>query len=92
MRKLDVSAWRRRGRSTTAGLILVYLAVLLVFSATTPRFRTGENAQNILIGYSHIAILAIGMTFPIVMAGIDLSIGSVLGLSGMVIFDLSVLS
>jgi ribose/xylose/arabinose/galactoside ABC-type transport system permease subunit len=70
----------------------VYLAVLLVFSIIAPRFRTGENAQNILIGYSHIGILAIGMTFPIVMAGIDLSIGSVLGFTGMVIFDLSVLT
>jgi ribose/xylose/arabinose/galactoside ABC-type transport system permease subunit len=82
--------WRRQGRSTTAGLALLWLVVLLAFSTVSADFRTGENAQNILLGYSHIAILAIGMTFPIILAGIDLSIGSVLGLIGMGVFDLSI--
>jgi ribose/xylose/arabinose/galactoside ABC-type transport system permease subunit len=87
---LGASGWRRQGRSTTAGLALLWLVVLVVFSTVSASFRTGENAQNLLLGYSHIAILAIGMTFPIILAGIDLSIGSVLGLVGMSVFDLSI--
>ncbi len=64
--------------------------MLVAFSTVSADFRTGENAQNVLLGYSHIAILAIGMTFPIILAGIDLSIGSVLGLVGIAVFDLSI--
>lgn len=79
-------------RSSAAGLAAFYAAVLVVFSVLAPRFRTEQNYQNLLIGFSHIAILAIGMSFPIILAGIDLSIGSIIGIVGMTVFDLSLIS
>lgn len=81
-----------KGNSSTVGLALFYLLVLIVFSVLSPDFRTEENFQNLLIGFSHVGILAIGMAFPIILAGIDLSVGSIVGVVGMVVFDLSVLS
>ena len=42
-------------------------------------------------GFSFVAILAIGQAFPILMRGIDLSIGAIVALTGMVAFDLTLM-
>jgi ribose/xylose/arabinose/galactoside ABC-type transport system permease subunit len=47
-----------------------------------PEFRTWDNAFLILLQVSVIGIIAIGMTFTIITAGIDLSVGSLLALAG----------
>ena len=41
-----------------------------------------------MAGYSFMAILAIGQAFPILLRGIDLSVGAIVALVGMVVFDL----
>jgi erythritol transport system permease protein len=67
-----------------ARAILVLLLLLITFTALTPAFLT---ANNLAILAKHVAIsalLAIGMTFVILTGGIDLSVGSVAGLGGMV--------
>lgn len=79
-------------RSSAAGLALFYALVLIIFSVLSQRFRTEDNYKNLLIGFSHIGILAIGMSFPILLAGIDLSVGSIIGVVGMTVFDLSLIS
>lgn len=67
-----------------------YLALILVFIAAiifSPRrggeivFLAPENLLNILRATSEIGIIAIGMTFVILVGGIDLSVGAVLGLA-----------
>ncbi|MGC5614945.1 ABC transporter permease [Georgenia sp. Z1491] len=67
-----------------------YVALLLVFVAAivfSPRrggeivFLNSENLLNIVRATSEIGIIAIGMTFVILIGGIDLSVGSVLGLA-----------
>lgn len=64
---------------------VVALAVVLVFfSIMAPNFL---STANFLIMFKHvaiIAILAVGMSFVILTGGIDLSVGSIVGLSGMV--------
>ena len=47
--------------------------------------------EDILAGYSFMAILAIGQAFPIIARGIDLSVGSNVGLGAMVLFDLNMI-
>lgn len=49
-----------------------------------PTFLTRENVLNVINQNADVAIIAIGMTMVIVTAGIDLSVGSVLALSGVV--------
>lgn len=64
---------------------LFALALLVVaFSAIAPSFLTSNNLVILTKHVAINAILAIGMTFVIVAGGIDLSVGSVAGLSGMV--------
>ncbi len=62
-----------------AGLVLVTWAALAVLS---PYFWTSDNITNILRQVSIAAIVAFGELFTIILAGIDLSVGSVAGLTG----------
>jgi ribose transport system permease protein len=76
-------AWHRLG---PARLILVILLGLLVaFSVVAPQsFPTSANFRNIAVDASVLLVLAVGQTFVIATAGIDLSVGSVLVFSGVV--------
>lgn len=61
---------------------LIALVVLIVIaSLLSDRFLTVPNLLNVLRQIAIVGILAMGMTFVILTAGIDLSIGSILGLS-----------
>lgn len=73
---------RMTGSNTLwTGLVLIGLCVL--FSAIRPdAFPTLFNAQNLLVQAAPLLMLAIGMTFVIITAGIDLSVGSVLVFAG----------
>ena len=64
--------------------VLVLLILLVAFSILTPSFLTANNLSILAKHVSINAILAIGMTFAILAGGIDLSVGSVAGLAGMV--------
>ena len=74
------------------GLVLV-LAGGLVFSPRrngTILFLTVDNLANIVRAVSETGIIAVGMTFVIIAGGIDLSVGAVLGLSGVTVATLMV--
>jgi ribose transport system permease protein/inositol transport system permease protein len=59
-------------------------ALIVLLSVLSPYFLSVSNFLNILLATSVIGVLAYGATFVIAAAGIDLSLGSVLGLSGVV--------
>lgn len=64
--------------------LLVLVALLILFGALSPAFLTSNNLTILLKHVAISAILALGMTFVVLTGGIDLSVGSVVGLSGMV--------
>ena len=64
---------------------LIFLIVLCVtFAVLEPAFLNTRNIFNVIRQVSIYGLLAIGMTFVILTAGIDLSIGSTLALAGLV--------
>lgn len=64
---------------------LVGLLILcIVISFITPRFLSVSNIKNILTQVSVNAVIAVGMSFVILTGGIDLSVGSILAISGAV--------
>src|SRR6266545_3841639 len=71
------------------GIGLALLLMIAVFSAMAPHFASVANFTNILTQISINTVIAVGMTFVILLGGIDLSVGSVLALAtiagGMVI-------
>ncbi len=60
------------------GIILVLL--FLFFAVTTPHFASFQNISNIFTQISINTIISVGMTFVILLGGIDLSVGSLLAL------------
>ncbi|HEB30511.1 MAG TPA: ABC transporter permease [Spirochaetes bacterium] len=67
------------GKSMVPAL-LVLLAILLVFfGLMTPYFITYTNFKAIISNFPIIAIMAVGMTFVLLIGGLDISVGSILG-------------
>jgi ribose transport system permease protein len=64
--------------------VAALLIMIVILSVTTNAFLTADNAWNILRQISVNLCLSIGMTLVVVSGGIDLSVGAVLGLSGVV--------
>jgi erythritol transport system permease protein len=60
------------------------IGIVIVFSSISSSFFTGSNLLVMTEHVAIVAIMAIGETFVILTAGIDLSVGSIAGLSGMV--------
>lgn len=72
-------------KNQTTQIVIVLLAITAVFSFLAPEaFFTLFNLRNIFINAAVFAILGIGMTFVIITAGIDLSIGSILVFSSVI--------
>src|SRR5262249_20211457 len=76
-----VLSGRSRGAGAFAGLILLCLLLWIL----TPFFLTVDNLLTVMEQSSISAIVAIGMTYVIVSGGIDLSVGSLLALAGVVL-------
>ncbi len=70
------------------GIVLAFLVLMAVLSVLSPAFLAVSNLFNVAQQVSINAIMAAGMTFVILTAGIDLSVGSVLALSGAVMAGL----
>ena len=66
------------------GLLFVILAIVVVMSFLSPVFLKPNNITNILRQISLNGILAVGMTFVILTGGIDLSVGSVVAITGVI--------
>ncbi|MBY3790819.1 ABC transporter permease [Rhodococcus fascians] len=66
-------------------LLFIFAALFVVASLVAPQFLTSQNLANLLQQSSLTGIVAIGMTLVILTAGIDLSVGSVAALAGMLV-------
>lgn len=72
----------RRYAATTEFTLLVLLAGLsLVLAWAKPQFLAWSNLQNLLLQVAGVAIPAAGMTLVIITGGIDVSVGSILGVA-----------
>lgn len=70
---------------STAFIFVVLLVLVLAFTVLRPEaFATVNNIRNIAVAASILLVLAVGQTYVIITAGIDLSVGSVLVFSGVV--------
>jgi len=67
------------------GTLLGLIGLCVVLWILTPHFLTVSNLLNVAQQTSINAIIAVGLTFVIITAGIDLSVGSILAFSGVVL-------
>jgi ribose transport system permease protein len=80
-----VNRWQRLATGSTTWIILILAAMIVVFSLMEPdSFATVNNFRNLATNAAILMVIAVGMTFVIITAGIDLSVGSVLVFAGVV--------
>jgi ribose transport system permease protein len=71
----------RRSLIQLAGMLPVLILICILFAVLSPNFLTENNIVNVVRQASINIVLAAGMTFVILTSGIDLAVGSVLGLT-----------
>jgi ribose transport system permease protein len=70
------------GLARTYSLYLAFVAIFVIFGFLNANFVSINNMLNIVVQSSIIAIIAVGQTMVILTSGIDLSVGSVVGMVG----------
>jgi ribose transport system permease protein len=79
------SVFERIAANGALRTLLILIAIVVVFSILQfNEFATVNNLRNVATDVSILLVLAVGMTFVIVTAGIDLSVGSILVFSGVI--------
>jgi len=71
------------------GLFIVFVALVVVFSAFNRNFLSGANASNLLRQTASTGIAAAGLVFVLVSGGIDISMGSTIFLSSVIVTTLA---
>jgi ribose/xylose/arabinose/galactoside ABC-type transport system permease subunit/ABC-type sugar transport system substrate-binding protein len=81
-----------RSKALPASLqtLFVLVGMVALFGIASPHFLSTDNLLNVMQQSAINAILGIGLTFVIISGGIDLSVGSILALCGLVVADLLV--
>ena len=65
----------------SAGAVTLVVILIVLMSTAFPTFLTGTNAGNVANQMVFVVLLSLGMTVVLITGGIDLSVGSVMGLS-----------
>lgn len=68
-------------RARELGIVLALAALVIVTGVANPRFLSGQSLRDLVLGAAILIVLAVGQTVVIITRNIDLSVGSVLGLS-----------
>lgn len=74
----------RRWLRVVPNITWILLGLLIVFSLSEPNFGTIDNAFNLIRQGAVLSIVGLGMMIAITSGGIDLAVGSLVGLSGVV--------
>ncbi len=79
-RALPAAAWH--GTRLYRPILLLTVLLTLALAFTQDGFATWQNTQNLLTGISGTWVIAMGMTFVLITAGADLSVGAISALTG----------
>lgn len=72
-------------RSKESAVFVLFLIVFGVFATLSDRFAVPDNLFNVARQYSELAVISVGLTMVIITGGIDISVGSVVGLSSILV-------
>lgn len=83
----SAATWKQRSSSwlIKGNLLIVFAAVCVIAAILSPDFLATRNLANLLQQSSLTGIIAVGMTLVILTSGIDLAVGSIAALSGMIV-------
>lgn len=86
----NVSITQRVRAVPALGLVALLLSLWAIAFVAVPRFDTASNFFNILRQSSDLIVVAVGIMFVLLIAGIDLSVGSIYGLTAVVLVTVMV--
>lgn len=72
-------------KSKESAVFALFVVVFATFALQTEKFATPDNLFNVARQYSELAVVSIGLTLVIITGGIDISVGSVVGLSSVLL-------
>jgi rhamnose transport system permease protein len=75
-------------RARELGIVLALIVLIAVTAAVNPRFLSGQSLRDLVLGAAILVVLAVGQTVVVITRNIDLSVGSVLGLSAFAVGSL----
>ena len=78
MPRIDLSGLKRYA------VLFILLALMVIFSLTSPYFLTARNLTNIITQNTYFIIVAVGLSFVMIGGGIDLSVGFQMSLVGVI--------
>src|SRR2546423_9958677 len=96
----EVESAKQRGRANQArlpgqvnrvrelGLLIVLILIVIIVGIQAPRFLSVDNFEQILLSVAILAIVAVGETLVVLTRNVDLSVGSMVGLTAFVTADL----
>jgi ribose/xylose/arabinose/galactoside ABC-type transport system permease subunit len=73
-----------RSKTPIASLIILYIAMVVIFASFSPYYLTIGNFRSIFNNFAVLGILSAGITIVMIGGGFDLSIGSTMGLIGII--------
>jgi len=80
-------AWVYRRTRVYAGALTALIVLCAYLIATQPFFLTRSNVFNILTGNADLMLVSIGLTFVVLSAGFDLSVGAMAAASGLAVYE-----
>lgn len=80
----DTGAFRKVLQTREIGILVPLVVICIITGLVNPAFLSIENILNVLRSISFTVIVGVGMTFVLISGGLDLSVGSVVGLTGMI--------
>jgi ribose transport system permease protein len=89
--KVFVSCIKRVSKQKEVPILIALLVLCAVIAIMSPFFLTWQNIFNVFRQFSVIAILAVGQALIIITGGIDLSVGALLGLMGVLAAQLALM-
>ncbi|MFC4561011.1 ABC transporter permease [Nocardiopsis mangrovi] len=84
------AAGRRFRQVRELGILLALVLLVAATTAYNPNFLSGQNIRDLLLGATLLTILAVGQSMVLITRNVDLSVGSVLGLSAFAVGTLFV--
>ncbi|WP_144110326.1 ABC transporter permease [Paraburkholderia sp. BCC1886] len=82
------NAYRRIELVQRYGILAIFLLLCITAAVSSPFFLTADNLLNVVRQVSVVGLTSLGMTFVILTAGIDLSVGSILALTTLAVAGL----
>ncbi len=85
MGNVKVSEWTAKDILVKYGVYLILVVLMVVFSFVNKKFLTFDNFMLMLQQLAPFGIAVIGMTFVLITAGIDISVGRIMFISGVMV-------